>query len=224
LVILQPLLLNWRGYFEVQENAMQFGRALAIAVLTLCYAALPTIARADLIADGITYQLQVSGANATTASFNLHITGINAAADTEKGRFGVESFAFNLPSNFLSASGPAGFSLASGGLNSNGCNGDGNFFCFDGPTPAGPALAANSTLNLAFSVTLSSGNFLSWAPDFKINWVGTQNNYDLVSLAITPTTVSMPGPVVGAGLPGLLVACGGLIAFARRRRRALGVA
>jgi hypothetical protein len=34
--------------------------------------------------------------------------------------------------------------------------------------------------------------------------------------------VSVPGPVVGAGLPGLLAACGGLIALARRRRRKAG--
>ena len=31
----------------------------------------------------------------------------------------------------------------------------------------------------------------------------------------------VPGPVVGAGLPGLVAACGGLIALARRRRRAV---
>jgi hypothetical protein len=31
--------------------------------------------------------------------------------------------------------------------------------------------------------------------------------------------VGVPGPLAGAGLPGLVLACGGLIAFARRRRQ-----
>ena len=37
--------------------------------------------------------------------------------------------------------------------------------------------------------------------------------------APTITTHSVPGPIAGAGLPGLIVACSGLLALARRRRR-----
>ena len=185
-------------------------------------------ASAVLISQGVTYDLQVtSGLSTSTASFNLRISGINGTADTEKGRYGVDDLAFSLPSNFSSAF-AAGFVTQAGGLNAGGCNGHGAFFCFNGTTPSQPALAPNSVINIPFSITLSSGNFLSWNPHIKIDWEGSKRgNYDNVSKSLngisTLAAAPVPGPVVGAGLPGLVLAVAGLIAgllvFARRRRQ-----
>jgi hypothetical protein len=40
------------------------------------------------------------------------------------------------------------------------------------------------------------------------------------SFFLVPNQVAVPGPIAGAGLPGLIAACGGLFALSRRRRRA----
>jgi len=39
------------------------------------------------------------------------------------------------------------------------------------------------------------------------------------TVTFSATSVAVPGPVVGAGLPGLIAACGGLLMLARRRRK-----
>jgi len=46
--------------------------------------------------------------------------------------------------------------------------------------------------------------------------VGTSTTSQLTNAFSAP----VPGPIIGAGLPGIVAACGGLLALARRRRRA----
>ena len=180
--------------------------ASAIVVLGLTTAG----AHASLIAYGLTYTLSESAtANPFTDQFTLNIAGINGPSDTEGGRYGVQSFALNTPSNFASAAAPSGFTELSGGLNANGCNGKGDFYCFMAETtPTGPVLPANTSINYVFNVTLSSGTFSGYSPDFKINWDGTKNHYDLISETLTPTSgtpVPEPGSLLllGTGLVGL---------------------
>jgi hypothetical protein len=190
--------------------------ALAAAALGGCMLAAP--AHATLIADGVSYTLKETILTATTAQFDLSITGINGTSDAEKGRYGVQSFALTPPGHLSGEVAPSGFAYQTGGLAANGCNGSGNFICFSAnTTPIGPVLAANSSLDFVFSLTISSGVWASYDPSFKINWEGTKNNYDLVSKTLTPINPPAPTPEPGS----LAIIAGGLFGLGcvlRRRK------
>jgi hypothetical protein len=81
-----------------------------------------------------------------------------------------------------------------------------------GPT----GVFAGTSTGYAWGLNLWSNGGSSYTAFFAGANDGTYAGYD-GTLTLTP--VAVPGPIVGAGLPGLVFACGGLIALARRRKR-----
>src|SRR5262245_51229172 len=80
--------------------------------------------------------------------------------------------------------------------------------CGNGPTGFGGAVSF--TVNNATIADVTQGNNLGNI--FVADVLAPNGNTG-------PVDVSVPGPLAGAGLPGLVMACGGLIGLARRRRQ-----
>jgi hypothetical protein len=193
---------------------------IALATAAVGLAAMTTPASADvLVADGITYDLTLNSITdaGLTGNFTPAISGINTASDTEGGRTNINAFAFTDPAVGTIVSGTSsGFTWQTGGLNSSGCDGSGNFFCFAN-TGYDPGSPIPSSLSLMFSITSDTvGSFASYTPDFKIDWLGSQNNYDLVSLPIPVNTGAVPEPATWAMM---LLGYAGIGLMIRRRRQ-----
>jgi len=82
-------------------------------------------------------------------------------------------------------------------------------------TITAPGLTAATFVGDLQAATNPGGNPITPAPFFAADVLNTNNG----ATGIINFGVPVPGPIVGAGLPGLIAACGALIAFARRRRR-----
>jgi hypothetical protein len=105
------------------------------------------------------------------------------------------------------------------------------FGTFNQVTTTGNFNAGNTFSTLSFVLTNTSA---TWANDASVLTANSQGFSVAAHVqfgaqcTITPTActgfvangnVAVPGPLAGAGLPGLIAACGGLIALARRRRQ-----
>src|SRR5262245_57347003 len=75
------------------------------------------------------------------------------------------------------------------------------------------------TTSSAHSITVDPFNGDVFVALAGTNPNGTNTECPLGCIAVFSQSTPVPGPVVGAGLPGLIVAAGGLLALARRRRQ-----
>lgn len=221
-----------------QASGMQakFARLLSLAIaLAGCAVIHPAHA---LTADGLTYSLTAFATpNPDVANLTLTIAGINGPADEEGGRYGVFAIAFNDPSGFATIIAiPPGFELVPGGLSSGGgggCNGHGNFVCFQNTQPIiQSSLAADSALSFNFAVDLSGFSpsaAADYEDDFKISWDGSKSNnygssdfksgYDLVSENLPLTAHAAPEIDPAGATAALTFLAGGLAMLRGRRRR-----
>ena len=137
---------------------------------------------------------------------------LNASGDWTGASF-LQSFALGEIGAFTSAT-LAGWDASDGGLNAGGCNGAGEgFVCFD---KGGGSTLTALTNNMVFDIQFNPVGGLDFvAPHLKLAFWDTETSGKIGSLL----SQDIPGPIVGAGLPGLLLACGGLVALARRRRQ-----
>jgi hypothetical protein len=205
-------------------------KATLIAAGVLTFASLPASAD-SLTFQGLTFTFTSPGAN----QLELTITdGTNDGVLTPTGDWSgvgfLAAFAVKPDSNnFLSAtitSSPSTSWTVHDDTNLNAssgfCSGGGNGFeCFSANPPL--ALTVDS---LTFDITFT-GVFGSPSPldlnsaILKIAFLTNANDTSKTGSLLSESIV-VPGPIVGAGLPGLIFACGGLLGLARHRRRKLG--
>lgn len=158
--------------------------------------------------------------NGTTVDVDVDLFGTNAFVKTGAGD--NNAFKFNatgvVVGDITVNQNAAGQTLAAVAGAFNGDSGGLFGFGIQCTTCGGGASTAFSTdiiFHVANAVIADLTTVNNLGNVFVADIIGSTGNTGLVDA----TVAQVPAPIVGAGLPGLIAACGGLLAFARRRRR-----
>lgn len=188
----------------------QLKNIVVSGVLAFGAVAFSDVARANLIGDSISaeYDYPSIGTAFCTGTPCFSVNPFTVGAGVETQAFGPLSFAFasidfsasELVITFLPV-GEQDFTAASfNGLVFTVLSGD-------------PFITVSSVSNLAATRVSEPGGKLA------INLQGLTFTGGQIVIDFAPAPV--PGPMAGAGLPGLIAACGGLLAWWRRRTQAV---
>jgi hypothetical protein len=192
-----------------------------IAAAAVGLAAFVTIGTAD--AAFITGQLSISGTDTVnytgdTITFGLFAVDINGSGDFAPFVPGtpVTMRNINVANSYAGQDLTAGSNLTCG---TGGVIGGCVFQTTLGALTAGFDLDAYSFVETGAPTLDIQGSGFAYLTGFDPTpgtFLFTTQGNGTVSFS---ATVAVPGPIMGAGLPGLIAACGGLLALARRRRQ-----
>jgi hypothetical protein len=161
----------------------------------------------DIDLDSTHYFHQNTGPQQTPqASFELSISGASVSSSNVSGITSGFGWAFIQPPGSIDALGTWGFGFS--------CNGSG-FANTCGRELEFTLTFAAGTQAFVANETGGSHGDLTFGADLCLSNNGTS----CASTGPVGATSGAPLPLAGAGLPGLVAACGALLAFARRRRQ-----
>jgi hypothetical protein len=161
----------------------------------------------DYAGDNITFVTGTTTVGAATGSFGAQGFILNNSVEmrNEGTAISYTSPALSLGSNLTCGTGCI-FTATSGTGNIATFNIVGNYTVTEDPGVSLNILATGFAFLTGFDLTPGTFFFSSQGPEGP-------------TVTFSATVVAVPGPIVGAGLPGLIAACAGLIGLARRRRR-----